>query len=260
MMFGLIGASIVSGQLMVRIKRYHYLGTVGMVISGLGMYFLSQVSIHSTPFQVTASLVMVGIGLGVSFPLYITALQSAVDRKYLGVVSSNTQFWRNVGGTIATAVFGSILAAELPGNIKAEVTRLNLPPQLLKALSSFGNANPQQIFNNTAGIPAPVLDAIRTGLAGEALFDHLDEAGVRREERFHRRAIDAVQQEHVVGERFQLRRLIRRLYIYRLNQPQSVQERDMHHPCTHHPPVCRAAFVRGGRRSRRGGPTWAALT
>ena len=49
--------------------------------------------------------------------------------------------------------------------------RLNLPPQLLKALSSFGNANPQQIFNNTAGIPAPVLDAIRTGLA--VTIDHM---------------------------------------------------------------------------------------
>jgi len=171
MMFGLIGASIVSGQLMVRIKRYHYLGTLGMIISGLGMHFLSQVSIHSAPVQVTASLVMVGIGLGVSFPLYITALQSAVDRKYLGVVSSNTQFWRNVGGTVATAVFGSILAAELPTNIKAEVTKLNLPPQFLKALSSVSNANPQQIFNNSTGIPGPVLDAIRTGLA--VTLDHM---------------------------------------------------------------------------------------
>jgi EmrB/QacA subfamily drug resistance transporter len=171
MMFGLIGASLVAGQLMLRIKRYHYLGTLGMLISLLGMYFLSQVSVHSTPFQVTTSLVMVGIGLGVSFPLYLTALQSAVDRKYLGVVSSNTQFWRNVGGTIATAVFGSILAAELPNNIKTEVTKLNLPPQALKALSSLGNANPQQIFNNTNGIPGPVLDAIRTGLA--VTIDHM---------------------------------------------------------------------------------------
>jgi MFS family permease len=171
MMLGLIGASLVAGQLMVRIKRYHYLGTIGMLISLVGMYFLSQVSVRSTSVQVTASLVMIGIGLGVSFPLYITALQSAVDRKYLGVVSSNTQFWRNVGGTVATAVFGSVLAAQLPANIKAEVLKLNLPPQFLKAFNGVTNANPQQIFNNTAGIPAPVLDAIRTGLA--VTIDHM---------------------------------------------------------------------------------------
>jgi EmrB/QacA subfamily drug resistance transporter len=171
MMLGLIGASLVAGQLMVRIKRYHYLGTLGMLISLLGMYYLSQVSVRSTSLQVTASLVMIGIGLGVSFPLYITALQSAVDRKYLGVVSSNTQFWRNVGGTVATAVFGSILAAQLPANIKAEVLKLNLPPQFLKAFNGVANANPQQIFNNTAGIPGPVLDAIRTGLA--VTIDHM---------------------------------------------------------------------------------------
>ena len=61
--------------------------------------------------------------------------------------------------------------ARMPTNIKAEVTKLNLPPQFLKALSSVSNANPQQIFNNSTGIPGPVLDAIRTGLA--VTLDHM---------------------------------------------------------------------------------------
>ena len=73
----------------------------------VGMFLLSEVSTRSTQLEVTSSLILIGVGLGVTFPLYINAVQSAVDKKYLGVVTSNIQFFRNVGGTLATAIFGS---------------------------------------------------------------------------------------------------------------------------------------------------------
>ena len=148
MMIGMIGASILSGQLMVRIKHYQYLGTIGAAIMAAGMYVLSEVSIHSTQLQVTEALVVVGAGLGITFPLYINAVQSAVDRKYLGVVSSNMQFFRNLGGTIATAIFGSILADRMKPNIQAQIDKLHLPAQFtsgFKLPSGAGGA--QQIFN-----------------------------------------------------------------------------------------------------------------
>jgi EmrB/QacA subfamily drug resistance transporter len=166
MMFGLIGASILTGQLMVRIKRYQYLGTVGAAIMAIGMYLLSEVSIHSTYLEVTASLVLVGIGLGTTMPLYIQAVQSAVARKYLGVVTSNIQFARNVGGTIATAIFGSILASRLGPNIQTQIAALNLPPSFTSNFK-VGSGSAQQIFN-----PA-FLAATRAGLpeAARPLFD-----------------------------------------------------------------------------------------
>ena len=148
MMFGLIGASIISGQLMVRIRRYQYLGTLGAAIMAVGVFLLSEVTIHSTQLQVTSALVIVGAGLGLTFPLYINAIQSAVEKKYLGVVSSNLQFFRNMGGTLATAIFGSILANRLGPNIKAQLDLLNLPPQFkanFKLPAGAGGA--QQIFN-----------------------------------------------------------------------------------------------------------------
>jgi len=176
MMFGLIGASMVTGQLMVRIKQYRYLGTFGLLIAAFGFYLLSAVTVHSSQLDVTEALVLVGIGLGVTFPLYITTLQSAVDPRFLGVVSSNTQFWRNVGGTIATAIFGSILASRLPVNIRDQLSGLSLPPQASGLLQTGGSA--QQLFNQAAiaaqrGALPPaarplfdqVLLAVRTGLA-----------------------------------------------------------------------------------------------
>src|SRR4029077_16860862 len=111
-----------------RIKQYQYLGTLGAGITALGMFLLSEVTVHSTQLEVTASLVFVGIGLGVTMPLYIQAVQSAVDRKFLGVVTSNIQFFRNAGGTIASAIFCSLRASRLGPNIQSQVAPLNLPP------------------------------------------------------------------------------------------------------------------------------------
>ena len=176
MMFGLIGASMVTGQLMVRIKQYRYLGTLGVLLAAAGFLLLSRITVQSTQLQVTEALVIVGIGLGITFPLYITSLQSAVDRRYLGVVSSNTQFWRNVGGTIATAIFGSILSARLPVNIAHQLAALHLPAAATGALKTSGNA--QQLFDQSgiaaqrAALPPAarplfdqVLEAVRAGLA-----------------------------------------------------------------------------------------------
>ena len=41
LMVGLISASVVTGQLMVRIKRYRYLGTLGAVILTIGLWLLA---------------------------------------------------------------------------------------------------------------------------------------------------------------------------------------------------------------------------
>ena len=179
MMFGLIGASVLSGQLMVRIKHYKWLGTIGTAVMAFGLYLLSEVSVHSTQAQVTAALVIVGAGLGVTFPLYLNAVQSAVERRFLGVVSSNMQFFRNLGGTLATAIFGSILANRMGPNIQAQIDKLSLPAAFksnFKLPQGAGGA--QQIFNvanlakERASLPAPfrpffdqAIVAVKAGLA-----------------------------------------------------------------------------------------------
>jgi EmrB/QacA subfamily drug resistance transporter len=179
MMFGLIGASVLSGQLMVRIKDYKWLGTIGSAIMAGGIFLLSEVSIHSTQVQVTAALVIVGAGLGITFPLYLNAVQSAVERRFLGVVSSNMQFFRNLGGTLATAIFGSILANRMGPNIQAQIDKLNLPPAFKSGFKlPQGAGGAQQIFNvatlakERLALPVPLrpffdqaIVAVKAGLA-----------------------------------------------------------------------------------------------
>ena len=113
MMLGLIVASILSGQLIPRIKHYHYLGTIGIVLMMIGIYLLAQTTTSTAQMSITIDIVLVGLGLGVTMPLYINAVQSALPMRYLGVGTSQIQFWRNVGGTVSSAILGSILAQRL---------------------------------------------------------------------------------------------------------------------------------------------------
>jgi MFS family permease len=177
MMFGLIGASTLTGILMQRIKYYRFLGTVGVLVMIAGMYLLSQITISTKEWQVVADLIIVGIGLGVTFPLYLTAVQTALPREFMGVASSQIQFWRNLGGTVGSAILGAVLANRLPEYLGTRVTALNLPPQVVNNLPKGGSAN--SILDPTlmAKLPAAFVNAIRMALS-DTLHDIYLLAGI----------------------------------------------------------------------------------
>jgi hypothetical protein len=158
---------------MVRMRRYRYLGTVGAGILVVGLYLLSQVTVGTSEIEVVRDLVLIGLGVGVGMPLYLNATQSAVDARYLGVVSSQIQFWRNIGSTVGVAILGAVLSHELTQQIVASI-----PPQLAGALPANGNA--QAIFDPAVmqRIPPPVLVAIRSALASSLHDVFLIAAGV----------------------------------------------------------------------------------
>ncbi|HEV2013243.1 MAG TPA: MDR family MFS transporter [Candidatus Dormibacteraeota bacterium] len=177
MMFGLIVSSVITGNLIPRIKHYHYLGTLGIALMMVGLYLMAQTTTSTTQGSITVDIVLVGLGLGITMPLYINAVQSALPMRYLGVGTSQVQFWRNVGGTVSSAILGSILAQRLPGAISTQMAKLNLPPAFQTLIgSSASNPNslldPARIAAAKAKLPpqlAPLFDqamhAVRNGLA-----------------------------------------------------------------------------------------------
>jgi MFS family permease len=165
MMFGLIGASTLTGFLMQRIKYYRFLGTFGVLVMIGGMYLLSGITVSTKEWQVVVDLIIVGLGLGVTFPLYLTVVQTALPREFMGVASSQIQFWRNLGGTVGSAILGAVLANRLPEYLTTRVAALHLPAQVVSALPKGGSAN--SILDPTlmAKLPPAFVSAIRTALA-----------------------------------------------------------------------------------------------
>jgi EmrB/QacA subfamily drug resistance transporter len=164
MMVGLIFGSVVTGQLMLRIKYYRFIGTVGIAIIAFGIYLMSQIKPTTDQVEVVRDLVLVGLGVGTTFPLYLNASQAGVAPRFIGVVTSQIQFFRQIGATIGVAILGAILSQRLPVYIQDRIAGLNLPPQAQGGLAA-GNA--QNLFDpaTVARIPAPILAAIRDALA-----------------------------------------------------------------------------------------------
>ncbi|HKV86968.1 MAG TPA: MDR family MFS transporter [Candidatus Dormibacteraeota bacterium] len=177
MMFGLLGASTLTGFAMRRIKYYRYLGTLGVAVMIFGMWLLSQVTPATAEWHVVADLIVVGLGIGVTFPLYLTAVQVALPRQYMGVASSQIQFWRNLGGTVGSAILGAVLANRLPDYLKTRVADLNLPAQVVNSLPKGGSANSILDPALLARLPLPFVHAIRLALS-DSLRDIYIFAGV----------------------------------------------------------------------------------
>lgn len=177
MVIGLIVGSVGSGQLITRIPRYRFVGTVGIAIMTTGIGLLSRVTVGTPESEVVRAIIILGLGLGTTMPLYINAVQSAVPQSLLGVASSQVQFWRNMGGTVGTAILGSIFAHEVHDRVAEQIAALKLPPQASGLLQQSGGSaqslfDPTKLAGTRAALPAqaqPLFDqvvhAAQVGLA-----------------------------------------------------------------------------------------------
>jgi EmrB/QacA subfamily drug resistance transporter len=109
MMLALVIASAVNGQIISRTGRYKISGIIGSAVTVAGLYMMSLMTGTTTSNTLMINMVVVGIGIGITMPIFIVAVQSAFEHKMLGVVTASVQLFRSVGGTIGVAIFGTIL-------------------------------------------------------------------------------------------------------------------------------------------------------
>ena len=123
MMAGLLVTSIASGQLITRFGRYRPFPIAGTALTALGLGLLSSIHTDTSTLVVAGYMVVLGLGLGLVMQVLVLAAQNSVDYKYLGVASSGSTLFRQIGGSIGVAAFGAIFANQLAGNLASK-----LPP------------------------------------------------------------------------------------------------------------------------------------
>jgi len=114
MMLGVVVTSTATGALVSKMRGYKWLGAGALAVMVLGLVLLTRVAVGSSPLEVTRDIIVIGAGLGVTFPLTFIVIQAGLPHRLIGVGTSQLTFWRSLGGTIGTAVLGSILVNRLP--------------------------------------------------------------------------------------------------------------------------------------------------
>ncbi|MFJ2745798.1 MFS transporter [Streptomyces sp. NPDC087440] len=113
MMGGVVVASIVSGQLISRTGHYRVYPILGSALSALGMWLLSRLEADTSQLEYSLWMAVLGIGIGLIMPVLVLAVQNSVKPGDLGTATSANNYFRQMGGSIGAAIFGTLFAGRL---------------------------------------------------------------------------------------------------------------------------------------------------
>ena len=109
MMAGIMPASIIAGKLISKIGKYRPFPIAGTALSVVGMFLLSRITLQTGAVERSVYMFILGVGLGLVMPVLTLAVQNALPLKDIGTGTSANLFFRNMGSSFGTAIFGAIL-------------------------------------------------------------------------------------------------------------------------------------------------------
>jgi EmrB/QacA subfamily drug resistance transporter len=144
MMLSIVAGSIFSGQMMSRTGRYKGLAVAGMGIATVGMVLFSQIDQSTSQMGLILRMIVMGIGLGFTMPIFTLAVQNAFSHSRLGEVTAGIQLFRTVGATVGGAVLGGVMNSQLASRL----TNIQNDPFVVAAQQA-NPGTPVQIDGNT---------------------------------------------------------------------------------------------------------------
>ncbi|MER7036598.1 MFS transporter [Streptomyces microflavus] len=141
MMLGIVGGSIVSGQLITRTGRYRIYPIVGSAVSVVGMWLLSGLEVGTSRLEYSLWQAVLGTGIGLVMSVLVLAVQNSVRPADLGTATSANNYFRQIGGSVGAAIFGTLFAGRLSDALGIRLpTGVELPapesitPQIVHAM------------------------------------------------------------------------------------------------------------------------------
>ncbi|WP_221568028.1 MDR family MFS transporter [Alkalihalobacillus sp. TS-13] len=181
MTLAMVTASAIGGQIITKTGKYKKLAIIGLLIMSAGMFSLAQMDESTSNLIAVTNMIIVGLGLGLSFPVFTLTIQNAVSHKFLGVATSSAQLFRQIGGTIGVSIMGTVMSISMKNEMEkaaggntsqafaqnpeaaAKFEKLQDPQALMdpEALEQVRSTVPE----NFLGIFDQVLGILRTALS-----------------------------------------------------------------------------------------------
>lgn len=129
MLLGWVTASIIGTRLMLTLG-YRKLGLIGTASLTIGSFLMTTAGMNTNQLSMMVFVALMGIGMGLSIPSFLIAVQTSVERRKLGTATSTLQFSRSMGGTLGVSVMGAALSTRLASTL----IESNLDPGLVRQL------------------------------------------------------------------------------------------------------------------------------
>jgi len=131
--------SIGAGQIVARMGRYKALVLFGLAIMTIGLLLLGRMDAGTSRLIVVGDMLLVGMGMGLTMPIFTLIVQNAAPQRQIGAATATVQFFRQIGGTVGAAVFGSIMLSRYKVHFDGAV------PQGTPAAALAAFKNPLQL-------------------------------------------------------------------------------------------------------------------
>ncbi|MEO5920858.1 MAG: MDR family MFS transporter [Pseudolysinimonas sp.] len=119
MILGLMISSITSGQIISRTGRYKIFPIIGTGLMAAGFFWFTFASADQPVIFMMGGMLLVGLGLGQIMQTLTLASQNSVGPRDIGVATSSSTFFRQIGGTAGVAILFSVLFSRIPDTIAA---------------------------------------------------------------------------------------------------------------------------------------------
>src|SRR5207248_11165887 len=95
----------------------------GTALMAVAMLLLSRLMPGTSIWLASSYSLVLGLGLGMVMQVLVLAAQNAVDFRQIGVATSGSTLFRQIGGSIGVALFGTIFASRLHFELAARLPR-----------------------------------------------------------------------------------------------------------------------------------------
>jgi EmrB/QacA subfamily drug resistance transporter len=135
LMVGLIFSSIASGLIVARTGRYKWLTVGAIILMGVSTLLMTQLRAETPVGIVWVWMFIAGLGVGPTFAVFTLIVQNAVPFNMLGVATSNLTFFRQIGGTVALAIVGTLFASSFQEQLAPQMTASGVPAAVVNGFT-----------------------------------------------------------------------------------------------------------------------------
>lgn len=154
MMGAMLVSSLVSGWLVSAYGRYKWMPLVGALLIAGGLALLGILTPETPLWQFCIYLGLMGIGLGVNMQILVLIVQNSFPNRVVGTATASTNFFRQIGASLGSAVIGSLFTVRL-------VTIIGdaLQPEEAAQLGDISSLTPHAVLD----LPAHLYDVVVHG-------------------------------------------------------------------------------------------------
>jgi EmrB/QacA subfamily drug resistance transporter len=129
MVVGLLLTSTLSGTVVSKTGKYRIFPIAGTFVMAVGLFLMSTMDASSGVALESLYMFVLGLGIGLAMQVLTIVVQNTVAYHELGSATSGVTFFRTLGSSFGTAIFGTLYTNQLEPNVtKALAQSPGVPP------------------------------------------------------------------------------------------------------------------------------------